>query len=65
MYYMYFKSSALTLKFIETTLHLITGGPSSRLEKKPTINSWKRQALCDSVLSYGEEPLKIWTRYKE
>ena len=59
MYYMYFKSSALTLKFIETTLHLITGGSSSRLEKKPTINSWKRQALCDSVLSYGEEPLKI------
>ena len=30
-----------------------TGGPSSRLEKKPTMNSWTRHALCDSVLSYG------------
>ena len=29
-----------------------TGSPSSRLEKKPTINSWTRHALCDSVLSY-------------
>ena len=33
-------------------IHVITGGPSSRLEKKPTINSWTRHALCDSVLSY-------------
>ena len=47
------------LKFIETTLHLITGGPSSRLEKKPTINSWKRHALCDSVLSYERSPWKF------
>ena len=30
----------------------LTGGPSSRLEKKQIINSWKRHALCDSVLSY-------------
>ena len=30
---------------------LITGGQSSRLEKKLTINSWKRHALCDSVFS--------------
>ena len=28
-----------------------TVGPSSRLEKKPTINSWNCHALCDSVLS--------------
>ena len=28
-----------------------TGGLSSRLEKKQTINSWKRHALCDSILS--------------
>ena len=26
---------------------------SSRLEKKPTMNSWTRHVLCDSVLSYG------------
>ena len=24
-----------------------TGGPSSRLEKKPMMNSWTRRALCD------------------
>ncbi|RMX42500.1 hypothetical protein pdam_00020419 [Pocillopora damicornis] len=30
---------------------LVTGGPSSRLEKKPTINSRTRHAFCDSVLS--------------
>ena len=30
---------------------LTTGGQSLRLEKKLTINSWKRHALCDSVLS--------------
>ena len=29
-----------------------TGGLSSRLEKKQTINSWKRHALCDWILSY-------------
>ena len=29
-----------------------TGGPSSCLEKKQTINSWKRHTLWDSVLSY-------------
>ena len=28
-----------------------TDDPSSRLEKKPTINSWARHALCDSVFS--------------
>ena len=36
-----------------------TGGPSSRLEKKPTINSWKRLALCDSVLSYERNRWKF------
>ena len=36
------------------------GGPSSRLEKKQMVNSWKRHALCNSVLSY-----ESWTRYKE
>ena len=35
-----------------------TGGPSSRLEK-PTIKSWKRHALCDSVLSYERNPWKF------
>ena len=29
------------------------GVPSSRLEKKQTINSWKRLAVCDAVLSYA------------
>ena len=29
-----------------------TGCIGSRLEKKQTINSWKRHALCDWVLSY-------------
>ena len=33
---------------------------SSHLEKKQTLNSWKRHALCDSVLSYDS-----WTCYKE
>ena len=32
--------------------HWITGSPSSRLERKQTINSWKCHALCDMVLSY-------------
>ena len=30
----------------------VTGGPSSRLERKQTINSWKDHVLCDSVLSF-------------
>ena len=29
------------------------GVPSSRLDKKQTINSWKCHMLCDSVLTYG------------
>ena len=33
--------------------------PSKTLEKKPTINSWKRHALCDSVLSYERNPWKF------
>ena len=36
-----------------------TGGPSSRLEKKPTINSWKRNALWDAVLSYERNRWKF------
>ena len=39
---------------------LTTCGPSSHLEKKPTINSWKRHVLCDSVLSYERNRWKIW-----
>ena len=39
--------------------NITTGGPSSRLEKKPTINSWKRHALCDSVLSYERNRWKF------
>ena len=34
--------------------------PKLTLEKKQTINSWKRHALCDSVLTY-----QSWTRHKE
>ena len=37
----------------------IVGSPSSLLEKKPTINSWKRQALYDSVLSYERNRWKL------
>ena len=29
------------------------GVPSSLLDKKQTISSWKRHMLCDSVLTYG------------
>ena len=38
---------------------LSTGGPSSRLEKKPMINSWTCHALCDSVLSYERNRWKF------
>ena len=38
---------------------LTADGPSSRLEKKPTINSWMRHALCDSVLSYERNRWKF------
>ena len=30
-----------------------------RLEKKSTINSWKRHTLCDSVLSYERNRWKF------
>ena len=30
-----------------------------RLEKKSTINSWKRHALCDSALSYERNRWKF------
>ena len=33
-------------------ISLRTGVPSSRHEKKQAIDSWKRHALCDSVLRY-------------
>ena len=36
-----------------------TGSPSSCLEKKPTINSWTRHALCDSMLSYERNRWKF------
>ena len=36
-----------------------TGGLSLRLEKKPTINSWTRHALYDSVLSYERNRWKF------
>ena len=36
-----------------------TSSPRSRLEKKPTINSWTRHALCDSVLSYERNRWKF------
>ena len=37
---------------------VITGGPSSRLEKKPTMNSWTRHALCDMDNSDSKASLK-------
>ena len=36
-----------------------TGVPSSRLEKKQTINSRKRHALCDAVVSYERKRWKF------
>ena len=33
-----------------------------RLEKKQTINSWKRHALCDAVLSYESNRWKFIVR---
>ena len=53
--YLYFT----ILKFHQT--NNVMGGSSSRLEKKPTINSWTRHALWLAV-KLREEPLKIWTR---
>ena len=57
----------LSQSYIKTRLSCRTsftdgsrGGLSSHLQKKQTINSWKRNALCDSVLSY-----ESWTCYKE
>ena len=38
-----------------------TGVLSSRLEKKQTINSWKRHVLCDLALSNERNR---WTRYR-
>ena len=35
------------------------GGPSSRIEKKPTIYSCRRHAVCDSVLSYERNRCKF------
>ena len=43
----------------ENFTDITTGGPSSRLEKKPTIDSWKRHALCDSVFSYEKNRWKF------
>ena len=42
----------VSLKNVCSEYGYITGRPSSRLEKKPTINLWKRHALCGSVLSH-------------
>ena len=36
-----------------------TGIPSSRFEKKQTINSWQHYALCDAVLSYARNQLTM------
>ena len=41
------------------SMTLGTDGPSSRVERKQTINSRKRYALCDLV--FREEPLRINT----
>ena len=48
-----FRSRALDLEDLrESSWSSPIGGPSSRLENKPTINSWARHALCDLVLGY-------------
>ena len=38
---------------VRVQIHMNKGVPSSRLDKKQTINSCKRNMLCDSVLTYG------------
>ena len=37
------------------------GSPRSHLQKKQTINLWKRHALCDSVLSMVNQIWSIWS----
>ena len=44
---------ARLLAIVRVQIHMNKGVPSSRLDKKQTINSWKRHMLCDSVLTYG------------
>ena len=44
---------------------LILGWPQAaqaHVSRKPTINSWTRHALCDSVLSYGRNRWKFQTK---
>ena len=43
---------ARLLAIVRVQIHMNKGVPSSRLDKKQTINSWKRHMLCDSVLTY-------------
>ena len=49
----------LKISYYQISASLFSGGPSSRLEKKPTMNSRTRHALCDSVLSYGRNRRKF------
>ena len=47
-------------QYLEGAKYILSiGGPSSRLKKKPMINSWTRHALCDSVLSYERNRWKF------
>ena len=43
----------MLLAIVSVQICVNKGVPSSRLDKKQTINLWKRHMLCDSVLIYG------------
>ena len=43
----------MLLAIVSVQICVKKGFPSSRLDKKQTINLWKRHMLCDSVLIYG------------
>ena len=48
----------MLLAIVRVQIYVNEGVPSWRLDKKQTINSWKRRMLCDSVLTYGRNRRK-------
>ena len=50
---------AMLLAIVRVQIHVNEGVPSWRLDKKQTINSWKRHVLCDSALTYGRNRWNI------
>ena len=40
-------------------LHVSAQAAQAHVSRKPTMNSWTRHALCDSVLSYGRNRWKF------